>query len=290
MLCISFADKRSDHNFYTFHKILRYYMKIKNIFFCHGGIHGIFMYLGAIKELYKQREKLDLSRLRIYGSSSGGPLGLICLLVLNDILEIDFLIKTINTFFAQNSTRSAFKFTQTCIELLELLCLQINDPSEVVSLANKHLYIGLSQKSGFKYVNRFSSLPEILHCLLLGSNLVLLATYPAYDNNGVVSIDSGFMMTKYDLPRRCLSLQNKGSTFPGSVGIPDDEKQDELINKGIGFVKELLSSKNKYKVENEMFGNYSDTFIDILFFLQLHLARNNYEWMKRIYSIKCNTT
>jgi len=261
-------------------------MKIRNIFFCHGGIHGIFLYLGAIKELYKQRDQLDLKRLRVYGSSSGGPMGLICLLVLNDILKVDHLISEINKFFQRESARSPLKFTQTCIEMLELLSLQISDPSVVLSLANKHLYIGVSQQqSGFKYINRFTSVSDIFHCLLLSSNLVLIATYPAF-YKGVSSIDGGYLMTRDDLPRKCVCIYNQGSTFPACIGIPDDAKQDELINKGILFVNRLISDKNKYKVDDDMFNHYSDTFIQLAFFLQTYLAIKDGAWRERIDSLR----
>ena len=256
-------------------------MKTKNIFFCHGGIHGIFMYLGAIKELYKQRDKLDLRRLKIYGSSSGGPLGLICILVLNDMLEIDFLIAEINKFFAKHSSRTVMKFTQTCVEMLELLFLQISDPRKVVSLANKHLYIGVSQQSGFKCISRFSDISDIFHCLLLSSNLVLLATYPAFYAD-IVSIDGGYMASRNDIPRNCLCIYNKDGSFPECVTIPDDDKQDELIQKGIRFIHQLLPSKNKYNVMDEMFNNYSESVIRLVFFLQTYLAFKDDAWRERI--------
>jgi hypothetical protein len=261
-------------------------MKIKNIFFCHAGIHGVFVYLGAIKELYKQRDKLDLHKLRIYGSSSGGPLGLICLLVLNDILVIDDLITKIRQFFERQSARSPLKFTQTCVELLEELCLQISDPSLVLSLANKHLLIGVSQQTGFQYISRFTSVPDILHSLLLSSNLVLLATYPAYDNNRVVSIDGGFMMSRCNLPRKCLVIYTQGIGFPECVSIPDNNKQDELIKKGIHFIKNVFTKKNMYQIDDEIFNNYSESFIKVLFLLQTYIAIKHEYWKKRIDEIK----
>ena len=270
---------------YTFHKISQYSMKIKNIFFCHGGLQGLIVYLGAIKELYKQRDKLDLHKLRIYGSSSGASLGLICLLVLNDIVDVDELIVDTNRFFDRISNRFVFQFTQTCVELLETLWLKISDPRKVVSLANKHLYVGISQQTGFRYIQRFSNVPDITHALLLSSNVVLLARYPAFDNKGVLTIDGGYMMTKHDLPRNCLVIYDEESSLYECNIIPDYEKRGQLISKGECYVKRIISSKQIYRINDKMFNNLSDSFIHFSFYLQKYVAIQDLSFTDRIKNI-----
>lgn len=266
--------------------------RVKNIFFCHGGLYGIFMYLGAIKELNRHREKLSLSDLRIYGSSAGAPLGLICIMVLYDIIQIDDMIRMLNQFYDKERSFTPH-ITPLCIEMLESMCIQfIDDRAKIVKLANKHLRIGVSQPAQFRFIRKYKSIEDLLHCMMLSSNLVLLSSYPAY-HNGICSIDAGYRINATHLPKQCLMIYNYGIQFPECMYLPTQSERRMSQKKGISFMKRRFLSENILEDARSdwCWYNNSELYLSMVFFIQTYLVYKNTNWLDKINSFQyqCRT-
>lgn len=240
------------------------------MFFCHGGIYAVFMYLGAIKELHKKRDKLDIAKLRIYGSSAGSSMGLICLLVLNNILDITIVTRLIKDFFNTKTNLDLLCVARLGIELLEALWRQIKPyEREAMKLANRHLYIAVSQPTKLVFLHEFADISELSHCILLSSNIAILSSYPAFYKQ-CHSIDGGYRIRLSDLPRKCLKIYNYGYKFPDCMYIPTNKKQRELIRSGKKFIKDKFKQTDVFydALEDFCFYGYSEPTIAFIFLLQ----------------------
>jgi len=247
-------------------------MKIKNIFFCHGGIHGLYMYYGAIKEMKRRQDKFNITR--VFGSSSGSIASLVFLLVLHDIVDIDEYIQLSHDYY-DTPRKNSFNITPGMMELLDLIkdhCFQ--DPNRVLEIVNKHLYIGVSQRHQFRFINKFNSINELLHCLVLSCSIALMSSYCSY-YNGQLSLDGGYHFRLCDLPTHCWKIYNYGSQFPDTMFHPSYEQRCALIRKGKRFIRQL--KHNPYRDERAIWmeHHYSESWLSFSFFLQKLFVQNS---------------
>ncbi len=246
----------------------------------------MFMYLGAIKELYKNRDKFDIVNLRIYGSSAGSLMGLICLLVFNDLIDIDVITRANNDFFRTKTNLALLCVARLSVDYLDMLLEHIKPHElEIIKLTNRHLYIAASQPSKLTFIHKFVNISELYHCIILSSNLILLSSYPAYYKNEI-AIDGGYRMQMSDLPRKCLKIYNYGYQFPECLYIPPNEKQSELIRSGKHFIKDIFKKTDVFydALEDWCFYDYSEQFLAFVFLMQ-SISFKDYTWSDRIISI-----
>ena len=233
------------------------------------------MYLGVIKELYNSRDILDLEKLRIYGSSSGSFMGFICLLVLHELLDIDTITKMIQQCFNNSSILQRINITQMCIDSLELLFAQIKHwETDALILANKHLYVAVSQPARFIFIHEFDNITMMKHIFMLSSNLILISSYPAYYQN-TITIDGGYRMRSHDLPEECLMIYNYGIQFPECIVIPPEKEQNELITKGHTYLKQKKTASRCAEDDDWCFYKYTELELWLFFSIQQMWYKNN---------------
>ncbi len=141
-------------------------MKIKKLFFSYGGIHALYMYVGVIRILQKNKHRLDLENLRLYGCSAGAAFALLFMLVIYDIITVDDIEKEFDTVF-DKPNHFSFDLAPFGVKLLETVFTKYVRDRNILDIANKHLYIGISFINKFKFVHNFSSDCDICNVTML---------------------------------------------------------------------------------------------------------------------------
>jgi hypothetical protein len=252
-------------------------MKIKNIYFSSGGIHALYMYVGAIRILHKNKHKLEMDKLRLYGCSAGAGFAFFFMLVMYDIITVDDIEKELDNVFDKPNIFS-FDLTPISVKILEFAMSKYVRDKIILDIANKHLYIGISFINKFFFVHKFNSHYDLLNVIMLSGTLPFLSSYiPCYNDN--YCLDGGIQFKMNQLPKKTFVVYNL-TYFPDSCVVPKKCEKQQLIEYGIVFTNNYLRHRNKDYYKNMFMNeyNYSDETVKKFFLLDKWLIRKDPKW------------
>lgn len=259
---------------------------MKNIYFNYGGIYAFYMYVGAIRVLYKNKAQIDMKNLRVYGCSAGAAFAFIFLLVLNDIVTVDQVEHELDQVFT-NANEFMFDIAPYGIKLLEGCFLQYIGNREILRIVNKHLFIGISFEHCFRFIHKFHSNYELCDVLMISCSAPFMSSYVNV-YRGATCLDGGVQFKLYCLPRGTFVVYN-ATEFPEACTIPDKDAKSALIANGILFVEKYLrNDRASYKADlykNEH--TFTDETVKNIFFIHKYIIRKNPRWNNEINRFVC---
>jgi len=167
-------------------------MSAKNLYFHNGGLYGIPHFIGAIDELRKQEHRNYI----YYGNSAGASFSLACYLVLNGYMDLDHMRDKIHEVFSKPRSVSPI-LTPIMIDLIDTVV-----PFWPVDLAQRVsgiLNIGVTTKTGHKFVNQFATNADIYNALLCSGTIALSSNYESIID-GEVCLDGGYVFKQHMIP------------------------------------------------------------------------------------------
>ena len=200
--------------------------RVKNIFFCHGGIHALYMYIGTIRVLLRKRNMLQLNKLKVYGCSAGSAMAFVLILALNDIVTIYQIENELDIVFNKNDAFS-FDLTKCGIKLLNSLFVKYVRNRNILDLVNNRLYIGISFSDKFKFISKYESHYDLCNVIMLSGLVPFFSSYSPYYNN-IFCLDGGIRFRLRYIPKRTFVVYNL-TYFPRSCIIPDDNKKKKKL-------------------------------------------------------------
>ena len=245
--------------------------QIKDIFFSYGGTYAMYMYIGVLRALEKNRDMIDVANCRLYGCSAGAAFAFLYLLVIHQIITIDDIEYEFNQTF---TTPGEFPsdLTPIAIRLLQRIFDTYIRDRDVLSLVKGHLYIGISLEHRFKFIRKFESKQDLCHALMLSGNIPLMSSYYSV-YKGRVALDGGVNFRLAFLPKNTVVIYNT-TYFPEACKTPTEEKKQELIDGGEYFVKRRIRHIKKYGrqfIDSDIYINehtMNDSIKKILFCIQ----------------------
>ena len=187
-------------------------MKKKNLYFHHGGFYAMPHYIGAIKELRRNKKHVDYI---YYGNSAGASWALVCYLVLNGHLSFEMLNPELDRVFSKRRPISPI--------LTPIYCDLIDSmtpfwPADLAKRVSGILHIGVSTLNGHKFINQFDTNADLYNALLCSGTIALCSNYESVID-GTVCLDGGYTFLPEYLPKNTLIIAS-GIQVPLSLTCP----------------------------------------------------------------------
>jgi hypothetical protein len=190
-----------------------------NLLFNGGCVWGFFEFIGA----YHYIKKHNISYEKLYGVSSGAAIAL-CLLLDVDIPEL--------TGFAEQTVRET-KFKPLNEIQLAGIKFVLDKRPNAYKIANKRLYIGLTNRDGFYFKSKFRSNEELANTVICGATIPIFSSYNSICDNKP-TIDGGIGFMKHHIPKNTIVIRPT-TPFPYSI-IPPPEIIQTVLGL-IGYLK-----------------------------------------------------
>jgi hypothetical protein len=245
---------------------------IENIFFHGGGFYALCNYVGTIKQLYQEYKKSD-SRIskdtKFYGNSAGAAAALACYMIFNNMMTVEYIegiiLGTNNVF--DKLRPISFSLTHIYLDLADFI---MNDWKEdFYKQLNGILHIGVTTKTGHKFIYNFKSNVEVYNAIMCSGTLVGLSTYES-KIDGELCLDGGYTFSYKCLPDNTKILQGS-ARFPLSLTIPPYIIRQYLILEGFNYDEERYATN---EIKQNSYSQYNDATISLLFQIYTILYKN----------------
>lgn len=201
-----------------------------NLLFNGGCIWGFFESIGSLRYIKEKNIQYD----KLYGVSSGAAIAL-CLLLNIDINEL--------TCFAEQTVENT-KFKQLDEIQLSGIEFALGKRPNAYKIANKRLYVGVTNRHGFYFKSRFKSNDDLANAIICGATIPMFSSYNSVCDNQL-AIDGGIGFMKQHLPENTIVV-HAITKFPCSAIPPPKFVQTLLIRLGYLHMEQSISTKNKH--------------------------------------------
>jgi len=218
-----------------------------NIYFHHGGFYAIPYYIGAIqqlqKEYNKQNSKLKRQKIKYYGNSAGSGFAMVSYLILKGYLDLDLFIVRIEKLFDKKRPISPI-LTSSCFDLINTMvdCW----PNNLAQLITGVVHIGVSTRTGHKFISKFANNYEIYNALMCSGNVSGCSNYES-KINGQVCLDGAYLFNNEHIPKNSIIIASDVDA-PLCLTIPPKIIRPLLQEKGIMTIKQYFSQGIRQKV------------------------------------------
>lgn len=183
----------------------------RRIYFHNGGFYAMPHYIGAIRELSREKRKKTI----YYGNSAGASWALVCYLVLCGYIPLDLLTPELYSVFSKSRPLSHI-LTPIYCDLIDVMI-----PFWPVDLAQQVsgiLNVGISTRNGHKFINHFATNADLYNALLCSGTIALCSNYPSMIG-GEVCLDGGYTFLPEQLPNNTLVIASN-VRIPVSLTCP----------------------------------------------------------------------
>jgi len=217
-----------------------------NIYFHHGGFYAIPYFIGAIQQLQKEynkpNSKLKRKKIKYYGNSAGASFALVCYLVLNGYLDIEQLHQKFEEQYNKKRPISPI-LTPFYIDLINAMvdCW----PDNLAQLITGVVHIGVSTRTGHKFISKFENNYEIYNALMCSGTIPGCSNYES-KINGQVCLDGAFLFKNEYIPKNSIIIASDVDA-PLCLTIPPKIIRPILQEKGIMTIKQYFSQGIRQK-------------------------------------------
>ena len=206
-----------------------------NILFYGGVYWGMFEYIGALRYIKENKIIFD----KVYGISSGSAIALCFLL---DI-DIEKLLTFMEKILIEHKNCS-----MTEIQIIGCRYVLTNNPN-AYKILKKRLYIGVTDKKGFRFKSSFGSNEELANMILCGCSIPLLCSWKTKKTR----IDGAISFNNVHVPENTIVI-TPTTPFPLSAIHPPKWLQYILIEYGYNMTDHYIQCKNNI-IDNNKYAN-----------------------------------
>jgi hypothetical protein len=166
-----------------------------------GGAFGMIYQMGVLRRL----RRIHTIK-KIYGNSAGALLGLMLLLGYTDE-ELRSVYDDIADRAIERILGNPFNFDSYCLtghHFYVLDAIHKRFPDAYRQIGNR-LFIGVTPKSGFRWINKFKSNAHLFNTLLCSFQVPILCSYDA-KIDGELCVDGGFGFDHRHLPKNVVTV------------------------------------------------------------------------------------
>ena len=248
-----------------------------NIYFHHGGFYAMPYYIGAIqqlqKEYHKPNSKLKRKKIKYYGNSAGGAFALVCYLVLNGYLDIEQHSQIFEEQFEKKRPISP-NLTPIYFDLLNVMvdCW----PDNLAQLISGVLHIGVSTRTGHKFISKFANNYELYNALMCSGTIAGCSNYESKINDELC-LDGAYLFNNEHLPKKTIIIASDIDA-PLCLTIPPKIIRPLLQEKGKISVKQYFG----HKINNNQNIILNSTPLQMAFYFWLHEKMEKGVWEEEI--------
>jgi hypothetical protein len=217
-----------------------------NIYFHHGGFYAMPYYIGAIQQLQKEynkpNSKLKRKKIKYYGNSAGGAFALVCYLVLNGYLDIEQHRQNFEEQYDKKRPISPI-LTPFYIDLINLMVDYW--PNNLAQLITGVFHIGVSTRTGYKFISKFENNYEIYNALMCSGTIPGCSNYES-KINGQVCLDGAYLFNNEHIPKNAIIIASDVDA-PLCLTVPPKIIRPLLQEKGVMTVKQYFSQGIRQK-------------------------------------------
>jgi len=248
-----------------------------NIYFHHGGFYAMQYFIGAIQQLQKEynrpNSKLKRKKIKYYGNSAGSSFALVCYLVLNGYLNLEQQKQKFDEQYDKKRPISTI-LTPIYIDLINLMVDLW--PDNLAQLITGVLHIGVSTKTGHKFINKFENNCEIYNALMCSGTIAGCSNYES-KINGEVCLDGAYLFTNEHLPKKAIIIASDVD-IPLCLTIPPKIIRPVLQEKGVITIKQYFS----HKINDDKLIILNCTPLQMEFYFWLHEKMEKGVWEEQI--------
>lgn len=168
------------------------YMPTKNLYFHSGGFYAMPHFIGAIDKLRRKKRK----NYTYYGNSAGASWCLVCYLILNGYIDLDYTRVEVQKVFAKSRPVSPI-LTPIYCDLIDIMAPFW--PPDLAQRVSGILHVGVTTKTGHKFINQFATNADLYNALLCSGTIALCSDYESVID-GEVCLDGGYTFQEHMLP------------------------------------------------------------------------------------------
>jgi hypothetical protein len=249
---------------------------IDRIFFHGGGFYAICNYIGVVKRIHEEYKKPDsqISRnVKLYGNSAGASMAFMCLLVLYDIITIDYLesMATGNNNIFDIPKMISYSFTYLYTVMGDFSTPKW--PNDLHERITDVLHVGVTTRNGHKFISKFKSNFDIYNRIICSGTLVGLSTYES-KIDGELCLDGGYSFSYDCLPKDIMIIQGT-HTMPVSLTIPPYFMRKCLIDAGYDVADKHITKFDSPNRELPMpYYTFDNSTIAVLFYIYERSYKN----------------
>jgi hypothetical protein len=186
-------------------------MSPRVLYFHNGGWYGMIHHAGAVRELARENQVDNI----YYGNSAGGSFALVCYLVLNGYVSIDHIMTEVNKTF-DSASLTSLNMTPLFCDFIDIMVPYW--PDDLAKRISGIVNIGVSTKSGHRFINQFNTNADIYNTLLCSGTIPGLSGYESIID-GEVCIDGGFLFNINLIPKDAVIIVGNNKS-PLSLTFP----------------------------------------------------------------------
>ena len=249
-----------------------------NIYFHHGGFYAMPYYIGAIqqlqKEYHKPNSKLKRKKIKYYGNSAGASFALVCYLVLNGYLDIEQQHQNFEEIFNKKRPISP-NLTPIYFDLINVMVDYW--PDNLAQLITGVVHIGISTRTGHKFINKFENNYEIYNAIMCSGTIPGCSNYESKINDEVC-LDGAFLFKNEHLPKKTIIIASD-IVAPLCLTIPPKIIRPLLQEKGVMTIKQYFS----HGIIQKDFIILNCTPLQMAFYFWLHgIIEKGVDWEEQI--------
>lgn len=206
---------------------------INTLFFHGGGFYALCHYVGTLRRLHHEYKKPNgwLSKdVKFYGNSAGALVALLCYMLLNDMITIEFIEKMVIGEGNIIDKPVPITFTATPIGFNILDYLVSMFPNDLHARIDDIVHIGITTRSGHRFLSNYKSNYDIYNAIACSGTVASASTYDS-KIDGERCIDGEVSFAYNCLPRKTLVLECP-IPFPICMLIPPIATRKYLFELG----------------------------------------------------------
>jgi hypothetical protein len=217
----------------------------ENVFFHGGGFYAFCNYVGSIKRLYQEYTNpngwLFNKEVHFYGNSAGATAALMCYMVFNDLITIDFFeqMMTGDNNILDKPIPPTLSLTPRCFAIVDYFLPHW--PTDLHARITDKVFIGVTTETGHEFVSRFESNYYLGNALACSGTIVGLTTYDAKIDNRPC-LDGEIRFSYNRLPRNTIILECP-FWFPLCMTVPPIAIRQLVIDIGFSSVNKAMTAE-----------------------------------------------
>ncbi len=213
---------------------------VNKFFFRGGGYYALCNYVGSIKRLYHEYKTTGKDFV-FYGNSAGAVAALMCYMVFNDLITIDFFeqMMTGDNNILDKPIPPTLSLTPRCFAIVDYFLPHW--PADLHARITDKVFIGVTTETGHEFVSRFESNYYLGNALACSGTIVGLTTYDAKIDNRPC-LDGEFQFSFDCLPRDTVIVECP-FWFPLCMTVPPNSIRQLVIDIGYSSVNIAMTAR-----------------------------------------------
>jgi hypothetical protein len=219
-------------------------MKYSCIYFDSGGFYMFYVLMGSIPDIhteYNRKNSRILREPKLYGNSAGAACALACYLVLHDLAPVTVINEMMigDNCIIDRPRPFSLSFTPIMCELIDELLKYW--PADLYKRVSGILHIGVTTKTGHKYISKFNSNADIYHAILCSMTVAGLTSHDT-THKKQTCIDGWYTYRFHDICDDCLVLTTD-LYFPLVLTVPPKLIRTYLMAFGSAVVSDKCNGR-----------------------------------------------